>query len=128
MTSILFIDDDQFVTTLYKGVLQSEGFVVDTAHTGTEALEKLDQTTPDLIILDLNIPDFNGAEILRLVRSTQHLIHIPVIIFSSGYIQKLVVDVKELGVSKILTKAQCPPGRLLSEVKEILERAAKDSH
>ncbi len=123
MTSILFIDDDQFVTALYKGKLQSEGFVVETAHTGTEALTKLDRTSPDLIILDLNIPDFNGVEILQLVRSTQHLQHTPVIIFSNGYIQKLVEAVKEMGVNKILTKAQCPPGKLLSEVKEILGEA-----
>ena len=124
MKTILFIDDDRFVTALYKGKLQSEGFAVDAAHSGTEAFEKLEKSAPDVIVLDLNMPDFNGVEVLRTIRDVPHLQHIPVIVFSSGYVRSLVEAAAELGIYKFFAKAQCPPVMLISEIKELMSQAA----
>jgi CheY-like chemotaxis protein len=124
MKSILFIDDDQFVTTLYKAKLQSEGFAADTAHSGSEALEKLGRNCPDLVVLDLNMPGTNGVEVLRSIRGIPQLQHIPVIVFSSGYVQTLVSEAAQLGIHKFLTKAQCPPKMLIAEIKELLSQTA----
>jgi CheY-like chemotaxis protein len=123
MKSILLIDDDKFVTTLYAAKLQSEGFVVDTAHSGNEAIEKLERNRPDIIILDLNMPGISGVELLRAIRAVPLFQHVPVIIFSSAYIRTLVDEAAQLGVNKILAKSQCPPKMLISEVKKILDRA-----
>ena len=122
MKSILLIDDDKFVTTLYAAKLQSEGFAVDTAHSGNEAIEKLEQNRPDMIILDLNMPGISGVELLRAIRTVPLFQHVPVIIFSSGYIRTLVDEARQLGINKILAKSQCPPKMLISEVKAILEK------
>jgi len=123
MKSILLIDDDKFVTTLYAAKLQNEGFAVDTAHSGEEAIEKLEKNRPDMIILDLNMPGISGVELLRAIRAVPLFQHVPVIIFSSGYIRTLVDEARQLGINKILAKSQCPPKMLISEVKAILDRA-----
>jgi CheY-like chemotaxis protein len=122
MKSILLIDDDKFVTTLYAAKLQSEGFAVDVAHSGDEAIEKIEKAPPDVIILDLNMPGISGVELLRAIRAVPLFRHVPVIIFSSGYIRTLVDEATQLGVYKILAKSQCPPKMLISEVKELLSR------
>jgi CheY-like chemotaxis protein len=122
MKSILLIDDDKFVTTLYAAKLQSEGFAVDTAHSGNEAIEKLEKNRPDIIILDLNMPGISGVELLRAIRAVPLFQHVPVIIFSSAYIRTLVDEAAQLGVNKILAKSQCPPKMLIAEVKKILDR------
>ncbi len=124
MKSILFIDDDQFVTTLYKAKLQNEGFSVDTAHSANEAFEHLERKRPDIIILDLNMPGINGVVVLKTIRSVPQLQHIPVIIFSSGYVKALVDEAAQLGIYKFFAKAQCPPKTLISAVTEILSKMA----
>lgn len=129
MKSILFIDDDQFVTALYKAKLESEGLEVTAAHSGGEALEKLGQNRPDVIVLDLNMPGTNGVEVLRSIRAVPLWQHIPVIIFSSGYIRSLVNEAEQLGIHKFFAKAQCPPKMLISEIKELLSRMdSAESH
>lgn len=122
MKTILFIDDDQFVTTLYKAKLQSEGFSVDTAHSGTEAFEKLERIRPDVIVLDLNMPEVNGVAVLKTIRGTSSLKTVPVIIFSSGYVRTLVEEAEQLGIHKFFAKAQCPPKMLIAEIKELLSK------
>jgi CheY-like chemotaxis protein len=123
MKSILLIDDDKFVTTLYAAKLQSEGFAIDTAHSGNDAIEKLEKNRPDMIILDLNMPGISGVELLRAIRAVPLFKHVPVIIFSSAYIRTLVDEATQLGVNKILAKSQCPPKLLIAEVKKILDQA-----
>ncbi len=122
MKSILLIDDDKFVTTLYAAKLQNEGFAIDTAHSGNEAIEKLEKNRPDMIILDLNMPGISGVELLRAIRAVPLFKHVPVIIFSSAYIRTLVDEATQLGVNKILAKSQCPPKLLIAEVKKILDQ------
>lgn len=122
MKSILLIDDDKFVTTLYAAKLQSEGFAVDTAHSGEDAIEKLEKNRPDVVILDLNMPGISGVELLRAIRAVPEFQNLPVIIFSSAYIRTLVDEATQLGVNRILAKSQCPPKMLIAEVKAILDR------
>jgi len=127
MKSILLIDDDQFVTTLYKAKLQSEGFAVDAANNGNEALEKISQSRPDVIVLDLNMPGITGVELLKSIRAVPLWLHIPVIVFSSGYIRSLAEEAAKLGIHKFFAKAQCPPKMLISEIKELLSKAESNT-
>jgi CheY-like chemotaxis protein len=124
MNSLLFIDDDQFAIALYKNKLRNEGFAVDFAQSGAEALEKLERSRPDLVVLDLNMPEVNGIIVLKTIRSSPRLKDIPVIIFSSGYVKALVEEAKQLGIHKLLAKAQCPPKLLIAEIRELLRKTA----
>jgi CheY-like chemotaxis protein len=124
MKTILFVDDDLFVTTLYRTKLAAEGYQVETANSGSQALQRLETLRPDTIILDLNMPEMNGVDVLKQIRARPELKDVPVIIFSNGHVQKLLDEVCPLGVQKFFTKSQCPPNRLLSEIKNTMESLA----
>lgn len=121
MKTIFFIDDDQFLTSLYRTRLSNEGFLVEVANNGSEALEKLDTISPDLIVLDLNMPGINGVDVLKQLRARPDVAYTPVIIFSNGYVQTLIDEATKLGVIRILTKSQCPPNKMMTEIRNAMD-------
>lgn len=122
MKTILFIDDDPVVTALYRNCLKNEGFDIQIAADGAEAAEKLRQRCPDLAILDLNMPGVSGVDVLRVIRTTPQLKHLPVIVFSSGYMLPLVKEAEQLGIHCMLTKSACPPKKLIAQVNDLMSR------
>ena len=79
---ILVVDDEESIHLLYKEELEEEGYKVDTAIDGEEALKKFDKLKPDLVILDINMPGMDGIEVLRQMK--QERPSVPVIL-SSAY-------------------------------------------
>jgi len=61
---ILIVDDDKAILKSFKDLLQSEGYLIDTAETGQEALEKTEAQSYDLALLDIKLPDIEGTELL----------------------------------------------------------------
>jgi CheY-like chemotaxis protein len=66
--TVLIVDDDEFLAETFKMVLEDSGFLVETAHTGSQALLKASQTDFDLAILDLKLPDTTGNDLARLLK------------------------------------------------------------
>jgi len=122
MKKIFLIDDDPFVTTLYKARLQHEGFHVEASNDARDAIRQLEQFLPDLLVLDLHMPEVNGVELLRMLRASSNirLRTLPVVILSSGHVRDLIDQVGPLGVQKIFVKMQCPPNTLIEGIKELL--------
>lgn len=81
MKKILLVDDEDSIHLLYREELEEEGYAVQSALTGEEALEKLGIVNPDLIILDINMPGMNGIEALRRIKEINP--NIPVILCSA---------------------------------------------
>src|SRR3954467_8103153 len=77
---VLIVEDDKTQRDLLARVFSRDGFVVSTASDGTEALRLLDDTTPDLLVLDLMLPWVNGIEILATVRRHPRLARGPVLV------------------------------------------------
>jgi DNA-binding response OmpR family regulator len=65
---ILIVDDDQNILRLYKEELEEEGYTIVTASNGQEAIEKFDQEDPDLVTLDILLPDIDGIKLLRQMK------------------------------------------------------------
>lgn len=65
---ILVVDDDLSILRLYKEELEEEGYVVVTASTGAEALEQFEKEAPDLVTLDIQLPDVDGIKLLRQMK------------------------------------------------------------
>jgi len=81
MKKILIVDDEENIRFLYKEELEEEGFAVELANNGEEALEKLLLFKPDLITLDIKMPGMDGIECLKRIRETER--HLPIIMCSA---------------------------------------------
>ena len=116
--SILYIEDDLVLLSAYRKRLEVAGFDVESSVDGLEAMRILAARTFDLIILDLMVPRFSGAEILKAIRDNPRLKSIPVVIFSAN-LEAAEKSILELA-QKALLKGQCSFQNLLQTINELL--------
>ncbi len=117
--TILVVDDEPNITQLLKLYLSRSGFQVETAANGEEALRKTRSLRPDLIVLDLKLPDIDGLEVCRRVRAESD---IPLIMLTARDedIDKIVG--LEMGADDYITKP-FNPREVLARVRAVLRRA-----
>lgn len=119
---ILIVDDDLDTLKLVGLILQRQGYEIVAANTGTQGLAKAAAQVPNLILLDVMMPDMEGYEVTRRLRADPNLAHIPIIMFTA----KTLVDDKvagfEAGVDDYMTKPT-HPAELVSRVKALLARS-----
>ena len=83
-TTVLIIEDEQDMANLIRDRLEEEGYQTDVAYTGAEAIKELRDKKPDIVTLDVYLPDINGLNILKDLKSNPRTDKIPVIILSSS--------------------------------------------
>jgi two-component system phosphate regulon response regulator PhoB len=118
---ILVVDDEPDLLELVRVNLGQAGFAVDTAETGAQALERLRRQAPDLIILDLMLPDVSGTEVCRRVRADGDLADIPILMLTAKADEVDRVVGLELGADDYVTKP-FSPRELTLRVRAILRR------
>ena len=118
---ILVVDDEPDILELTRFALAQEGFDVDTAATGDEALTQIRRARPDLVVLDLMLPDRPGTEICRTIRSNPELTDVPVIMLTARTDEVDRIVGFELGADDYVTKP-FSPRELCLRVKAILRR------
>lgn len=101
---LLIVEDDQDISTMLSIYFDGQNFEVDTAARGQEALEKTRQKLPHLILLDIMLPDFDGYEVCRLLRTQTRTSHIPVIFLTQKDERSDKLQGLELGADDYLTK------------------------
>ena len=79
---ILLVDDEESIQLLYREEFEDEGYAIDSAYNGIEALAQFQATPPDLVILDINMPGLNGIEVLHQMKALRT--DVPIIL-SSAY-------------------------------------------
>jgi DNA-binding response OmpR family regulator len=121
--TILVVDDEANIIELAKMYLQNEGYVVESARDGREALTKIKSLQPALVVLDLMLPEVDGWEVCRKVRSDSD---VPIIMLTarSDDVDKIVG--LELGADDYLTKP-FNPRELVARVKAVLRRYEKSA-
>lgn len=117
------MDDEQDITELISYNLQKEGYSVATASTGTQAIERVEEQIPDLVILDIMMPEMDGFEVCRALRSKPEWAHIPVVFLTAkaGEIDEILG--LELGADDYIQKP-ISPRLLTARVKSHLRRNA----
>jgi DNA-binding response OmpR family regulator len=120
MKRILIIEDDRFIADIYQAKLSAEGFLVDVASNGRSGLKQFDLNQPDLVLVDLMLPEINGVEVIRSMHARSSNRELPIIVFSNAYLGGMVQEAWEAGASQVLTKASCRPGQLVQAVKDAL--------
>jgi len=117
---ILLVEDDPFLIDIYKTKMEEEGFVVEVAERGDAIFTKLEQLRPDLIILDIVLPQMDGWEVLRKIKSDERLKELKVMVLSNlGQKEEVEKGIK-LGAEKYLIKAYYTPSQVVEEIKKIL--------
>lgn len=86
--SILYIEDNPLNRTLIERFLEFEGFEVHLAKTGQEGLAQAAEILPDALLIDLNLPDLSGYDVIEVLSQKLETQHIPRIIFSADRLQK----------------------------------------
>ncbi|MDQ3047156.1 MAG: response regulator [Bacteroidota bacterium] len=106
--SILLVDDDQDDKYFFHKALEvtNPEISLSFASDGLDALEKLQFITPDVILLDLNMPKMNGVPFLKKIKSTRHLRDIPVIIYTAGLSVFDEAESLKLGAYQVYLKPQ----------------------
>jgi two-component system KDP operon response regulator KdpE len=118
---ILLVEDELPIRRFVRALLTGEGYRVDEAHDGKEAIRFATQQPPDLIILDLGLPDSDGLDVLRQVREWSRA---PVIILSARDREGQKVAALDAGADDYLTKP-FGTGELLARVRVALRHAAR---
>ena len=117
---ILVVDDERRMVGFIRLNLEQDGFEVIEAYSGTEALDRLRDSLPDLILLDVMMPDIDGFEVLRTIRE---LGQVPVIMLTAKGEEEDIVKGLELGADDYVTKP-FSPRELVSRVKAVLRRGS----
>ncbi len=102
--SILVVDDNPDIVTIVKTILEGKGFGVQSAINGSEAFSQLGEQKPDLIILDVMMPQMDGLEVLRKLRETPDYLSIPVILLTAKVQYEDVLKGYKLGADYYITK------------------------
>jgi adenylate cyclase len=101
---ILIVDDDPDLAMIMRMILTHAGFEAHSMLSGQDALNWLAERTPDLILLDLMMPDINGFTILRKVRASETMSSLPVVVLTAKADQKTRIESQSAGADAFLTK------------------------
>jgi DNA-binding response OmpR family regulator len=120
---ILVVDDDRHLARLVRSYLEQAGYQVEVAYDGESTLRALRQARPDLLVLDLMLPDRDGWEITRLARADTTLAGLPIIMLTARVDDADKVVGLELGADDYITKP-FNPREVLARVRAVLRRSA----
>ncbi len=121
MKNILLVEDDRFLSRMYVEKLSEEGgFNVQAVEFGRQALEKIKTIKPDLILLDLLLPDMNGVQILKTIKEDNNLKSIRVLLLTNLNEKDYINEALSLGAEGYLIKAHFTPNEVVDKIKQIL--------
>jgi CheY-like chemotaxis protein len=126
MTQILLVDDYPDALEVWSLYLTMAGFSVVTASDGVAALEAAALRTPDIAILDLEMPGLSGYELARRLRADVATRQLPLIAVSGHSQPSRIAEAHAAGFDRVLTKP-CDPDRLCVEIRELLSRPPRDA-
>lgn len=121
MKNILLVEDDPFLIDIYTTKLKEAGFSVEVAESGELVFKKIKEKIPDLLILDIVLPQIDGWEVLKKIREDLELKNLKVIILSNLGQKEDIEKASKLGVTKYLVKAHYTPSEILKEIKAVLK-------
>jgi CheY-like chemotaxis protein len=122
---ILIVEDDPLMGTVYSGILKQAGYEVDTIADGSDAFQAIHQTSYDLLMLDIMLPQMDGMSILRRIRAQKSFQHLPILVVTG--LKKGAIQAQSMaaGASQMISKDEVSPATLVSTVKALLDTASQ---
>jgi CheY-like chemotaxis protein len=116
---ILLVDDDPDQVEMYRYALEDVGFVVVSASTGSEAVTRARALCPDVVVLDVRLPDMSGWEVCKVLKTDPSTGNIPVIVLTAAATATLAADAANAGCAAYLLKP-CYPDELAVSIRNVL--------
>ncbi len=120
MTKIAIIEDDPVISQMYRMKFEADGFDVQLANNGKRGVALVAAFSPDLILLDLQMPEMDGVETLEVIRKNESSKNIPVIILTNLGEEESPKEIRSLGIHSYIVKADLTPRQVVQRVKEAL--------
>lgn len=114
MPKVLLIEDEESLRNLYSRALSARKYTVETAEDGKKALVKLSEFKPDIIVLDIIMPEFNGIEFLKVLKNDSQYKIIPVLMLTAVSEMRRIRECLDIGAVGYITKE--------SSIEEIFEK------
>lgn len=120
MTKIAIIEDDPVISQMYRMKFEAGGFDVEVADNGLRGIELAKAMTPDIILLDIGMPEMTGDEALAEIRKLPELKETPVIILTNLGEDEAPKKLRSLGIHSYIVKADLTPRQVVARVNEAL--------
>lgn len=117
---IAIIEDDIVIAQMYRMKFEAEGFEVQIAENGRLGVELCEKMHPDIILLDIRMPEMNGDEALTRIRATHWGKHVPVLVLTNLGEEEAPDSLKALGIHSYIVKADFTPRQVTERVKQAL--------
>ena len=119
MSKIIIIEDNQLIARLYETKLLKEGHIVGVAFDGLRGFEMIRAHKPDLVLVDLMLPNMSGIEIIKQLRTEKEFAELPVIAYSAD--ETLLSEAKTLKVTETISKKDVSSKEVLDHIRVLLE-------
>jgi CheY-like chemotaxis protein len=125
MKRIIVVDDQPILGSIYRTKFTAEGYHVEVAADGEQALELIQSSNPDLVLLDLNLPKIEGMEVLKRLRAQSSFLTLPIIVFSGNARLGITETAYAAGATLVLSKSNTSPKQLIEIVNRTLAQASQ---
>ena len=122
MTKFAIIEDDTTISQMYRMKFEADGFEVQLANNGRRGVALVETFLPDMILMDLQMPEMGGAEALAEIRKKSWGKSIPVIILTNLGEEEAPKDIRSLGIESYIVKAELTPRQVVDRVREALKK------
>jgi DNA-binding response OmpR family regulator len=122
VAKILIIDDDPGIRGMYKATLESQGYNVQAAENGEKGLDLIEKEKPDLVLLDIMMPQVHGLHILDIIKATPEAKDIKVIMLTALSDEDTKKQAKDFGASDFIVKSETGMAEVLKRIDRALAR------
>jgi DNA-binding response OmpR family regulator len=118
---VLIVEDDRYISKMYQLKLSLDGMDTQVAENGRIGVEKIKEFKPDVVLLDILMPEMDGFEVLKTVKSDPETKDIPIIILSNLGQEDHIQKGLSLGAIGYIVKSQYTPSKVVEKIKQAIE-------
>jgi len=121
MIKIAIIEDDSVISQMYRMKFEADGFEVQLANNGKSGVSLVEAFKPDIILMDLQMPEMSGSDALEIIRKNDWGKNIPVIVLTNLGEEEAPKNLRSLGIHSYIVKANLTPRQVVQRVKDALD-------
>ena len=125
MTKIAIIEDNVTISQMYRMKFEADGLDVRMADNGKVGVELVKSFKPDIVLLDIQMPEMNGVEALQKIRKLDIGKNLPVVVLTNLGEEEAPPEMRTLGIHSYIVKANFTPRQVVAHVKEIIDGMTK---